>query len=206
MKFLLLFLIQSLLLCFVSSNSDYDVYVKAQNLLKKKLSLIYNRFELNTPEGTALFTVPQNLPTTLWDINKNKFALNILEKSEYKTLFSGSSVTAGHDNYYNQSYPFVYERALKPVFDILDVDFIVHNIAQGTNPCSPYVYCYETMGGFIPDTFIWEQVRNCLFSLSFFFLFLFFFSLFFSSLLFSFLFLSSLNFLSFSNIFFSLVF
>ena len=46
-------------------------------------------------------------------------------------IFGGSSVTAGHDNYYNQSYPFVFERRMTRIFQALNIDLKVHNIAQG---------------------------------------------------------------------------
>jgi hypothetical protein len=79
----------------------------------------------------------------------------------FLAIFGGSSVTAGHDNYYNQSYPLVVRNHLTPIFDMLGVDLNVHNIAQGANPCVPYDLCYESMGGFDPDFVNWEQSYNC---------------------------------------------
>jgi len=76
----------------------------------------------------------------------------------------GSSVTAGHDNYFNQSYPLVFERRMRPIFDgntntnintntntniislALGVKFIVHNIAMGANNCRPYNMCHDAQG------------------------------------------------------------
>jgi len=103
-------------------------------------------------------------------MQKYKIAVKILEslqnKSEnstttYLMVFGGSSVTAGHDNYYYQSHPFVFERRLKDIFKSIGIDLLVRNIAQGANNCLPYNYCYEAMGGFDADFIMWEQSFNC---------------------------------------------
>lgn len=73
-----------------------------------------------------------NMPDYAWDILKYKIAKKFIDRnSSFLFIFGGSSVTAGHDNYYNQSYPLVLERRLKPVFDALGISLLVHNIAQG---------------------------------------------------------------------------
>jgi hypothetical protein len=76
-------------------------------------------------------------------------------------IFGGSSVTAGYDNYYNQSYGKVFERRMKPLFDALNIDLQVNIIAQGANPCRPYNLCYEPMGGSNADWLGWEQSYSC---------------------------------------------
>jgi hypothetical protein len=70
-------------------------------------------------------------------------------------VFGGSSVTAGHDNQYQQSYPQVFQRRMKSIFEQLHIEFSVRNIAQGANDCYPSDLCYETMGGFDPDFLGW---------------------------------------------------
>jgi hypothetical protein len=70
-------------------------------------------------------------------------------------VFGGSSVTAGHDNHFNQSYPLIFQKRMKPIFDKLEIELIVHNIAQGANACLPSDLCYETMGGFESDFYSW---------------------------------------------------
>jgi hypothetical protein len=70
-------------------------------------------------------------------------------------VFGGSSVTAGHDNLMNQSYPLIYQKRMKPTFQSLGIDLIVHNIAQGDNECIPSDLCYETMGGYQSDFYSW---------------------------------------------------
>ena len=80
---------------------------------------------------------------------------------EFLFVFGGSSVTAGHDNWFDQSYPMVFERRVAGVFDALGVPLTVRNIAQGANNCLPYNYCQAAMGGDTPDFLNWEQSFNC---------------------------------------------
>ena len=102
-----------------------------------------------------------------WEALKYKYGKKILEshlpenrnansqKSTFIYVFGGSSVTAGHDNYYNQSYPKVFERRMQPIYDALGVDLSVRNIAIGSVGCDPYNACYETFGGTDPDFITW---------------------------------------------------
>jgi hypothetical protein len=87
---------------------------------------------------------------------KSIFAKKILSPdSTYKMIFGGSSVTAGHDNHFNQSYPLIVEKRLRPLFEELGVRLDVKNIAQGANDCLPYDLCYDTMGGSDGDFYGW---------------------------------------------------
>ena len=75
-------------------------------------------------------------------------------------VFGGSSVTAGHDNYYWQSYPLIFEARMKRIMKAMGVTLKVHNIAQGGNDCLPSELCYN-IGGEHPDLIGWEQSFNC---------------------------------------------
>ena len=87
---------------------------------------------------------------------KYQFAKKIVgDNSKYVAVFGGSSVTAGHDNKYNESYPEVFGRKIGPVLEALGINFAVRNIAQGANACYPSNACYESMGGFDPDFINW---------------------------------------------------
>ena len=96
---------------------------------------------------------------------KYKMLLRIVENDsenkQYLMIFGGSSVTAGHDNLYNSSYPLVIRRRLTPLFNKLGISFKSHNIAQGANDCIPYNLCLESMGNLNPDWIGWEQSYNC---------------------------------------------
>jgi hypothetical protein len=88
---------------------------------------------------------------------KYQFARKITssKNEEYRMTFGGSSVTAGHDNQYRQSYPEVIGRKVRPILEAFGIPTLIHNIAQGANGCFPSNFCYESMGGFDPDFVGW---------------------------------------------------
>ena len=134
---------------------------KAKGIAQDLLSLIYHRYEIDGV-GAFFWRTAQNIPDYGWDIMKYKFATKALEgKQNFLMAFGGSSVTAGHDNHYRQSYPLIVRKRLVSLFAAMGVKLVVHNIAMGANPCSPYDLCYESMGGNDPDWIGWEQSYNC---------------------------------------------
>ena len=76
-------------------------------------------------------------------------------------LMIGSSVTAGHDSYFNQSFPMIVNKRMSSILSALGINLTVHNIAQSANNCYPYDMCYESMGGLDADFIGWEQSYNC---------------------------------------------
>jgi hypothetical protein len=103
-----------------------------------------------------------------WRIYKAKFINLFIQNinnqknknvTKFVIGFSGSSVTAGHDNYFNESYPAVLERTLQKVFKPLGIELEVRNHAMGNNPCYPYDACMGTHLGDDVDIITWEQVR-----------------------------------------------
>lgn len=137
---------------------------KAKEQCEEVLSLIYNRYELGGSIGQNFLLATQNMESEAWEILKHKFAIRMLQDNtdnDYLMIFGGSSVTAAHDNYYNQSYPAIFEQRVGPILKSLGVKLTVHNIAQGANNCSPYQLCYESMGGLDPEFVGWEQSYNC---------------------------------------------
>lgn len=146
----------------LSSALSYE-FVKGKELINAAANLIHQRFEFSKPDTRQFFLEVSNLPPYSWDIQKYKIAKKIVDgnNSSYLMIFGGSSVTAGHDNYYEQSHPFVFERRVSAAFEALGVKLIVRNIAQGANNCRPFDYCYESMGGENADFILWEQSFNC---------------------------------------------
>ena len=140
--------------------SPFDL-AKGKMIAQDLLSLIYHRYELDGA-GASFWRTAQNIPDYGWDIMKYKFATKTLKGNQnFLMVFGGSSVTAGHDNHYRQSYPLVVRKRLIPLFAVMGIKLIVHNFAMGANPCSPYDLCYESMGGSDPDWVGWEQSYNC---------------------------------------------
>jgi len=115
-----------------TSFADLHALHAAKSQADKLANLIYQRFEFHNKDWFQFFMGSSNMPDYAWDILKYKVAKKFVDgNSTFLFIFGGSSVTAGHDNYYNQSYPLVLERRLKPVFDALGISLLVHNIAQG---------------------------------------------------------------------------
>lgn len=126
------------------------------------LSLIYNRYEYNTPRGRLFVTMQSNMKEKDFELIKLIFLKKLTaNKPKYKMVFGGSSVTAGHDNFFKDSHPKVLETRMRPIFEALGVEFEVRNIAQGANDCAPSNMCYEAMAGEGGDFFLWEQSFNC---------------------------------------------
>jgi hypothetical protein len=142
--------------------ADEPDFETAKTELQKVLSLIHNRYELGGGVGNNFFLASNNIGKSSWEVLRYKFAHKIVSKdASFLMVFGGSSVTAGHDNYYNQSYPFIFERRMKGIFSTLGIALTVRDIALGANNCAPYILCYESMGGSDPDFLGWEQSYNC---------------------------------------------
>lgn len=58
-------------------------------------------------------------------------------QSEFVVGVMGTSVTAGHDNYFNQSYPVRWGVLMEPAFTDTNVSLVVRNHAMGWNPIHP---------------------------------------------------------------------
>jgi hypothetical protein len=77
--------------------------------------------------------------------------------------FAGYSVTVGRGNYYNQSYPFVVERILAPLFQTEfnnEIQLIVRNSAIGGIPSFPYGFCFNHFLGNDANVISWDYSMN----------------------------------------------
>ncbi|TFJ81826.1 hypothetical protein NSK_007073 [Nannochloropsis salina CCMP1776] len=70
--------------------------------------------------------------------------------------FAGTSVTAGHDNYFNESYPIVLERLLLDSYTAAGLNLEVRNHAMGFNPAIPAAFCVRSQLGEDTDVAAWE--------------------------------------------------
>jgi hypothetical protein len=70
--------------------------------------------------------------------------------------FAGTSVTAGHDNFFNQSYPLVFGRELNRSFSAAGIDLVIRNHAMGNNPTVPSCFLVDTQLGLDTDVAVWE--------------------------------------------------
>lgn len=79
----------------------------------------------------------------------------------FVVAFTGSSVTAGHDSLYSQSFPSLLQEIMTPALAALGVSFESRNSALGNNPCFPYDVCVHMFVGDDADLVHWEQSYNC---------------------------------------------
>lgn len=145
----------------ISSDLSFD-YLGAKSAAQEVLNLIYHRYELSGNIGPEFFYTTNNIGAFTFDVIKYKIAAKAMRGNQtFVMIFGGSSVTAGHDSYFNQSFPMIVKSRMAPAFEKLGIKLVVRNIALGANPCIPYIYCYESMGGLNPDFVAWEQAYNC---------------------------------------------
>ena len=143
----------ALLIC-VSIITYLDAFVysslnQSRILINKSLNKIHYRYSLDDNFKVKFFYLLSNMNIHSWEVLKLKFAVKILAPtaSNFTMIFGGSSVTAGHDNYYHEAYPFVFEREMSGALKAVNVDLVVRNIAMGSNQCIPSNLCYTSMGG-----------------------------------------------------------
>lgn len=72
-----------------------------------------------------------------------------------------SSVTAGHDSYFNASTPVVTGVIMDNAFKDLNVPLEAKNMALGNNPCVPYDVCVKFFSGYDADIVHWGQNYFC---------------------------------------------
>jgi len=72
-------------------------------------------------------------------------------------VFGGTSVTAGHDNKFEESYPFFFKRFLECSFQAAGLTLRVRNAAQGFNQGLPYGLCSSSYLGLDADLVFWEM-------------------------------------------------
>lgn len=136
-------------------------FERAKLLCSKLRNEIHNSWQIDKfPE----FKKTVHIPKAEWETYKQKFQhllTHASNKTKFIIAFGGSSVTAGHDNYLNESYPAIVEKQLKPIFDLLGVQLSVLNAAIGNNPCYPYDMCMESHIPPDVDMISWEQSLNC---------------------------------------------
>lgn len=91
--------------------------------------------------------------------NTNKNNNNGMNK--FTMSFGGYSVTVGRGNYFHQSYPFIMEKILKPLFEeSLHLELVVRNSAIGGIPSFPYGWCLPNFLGDDSDIISWDFGMN----------------------------------------------
>ena len=140
----------------------------AVKVTDKILDTMFERWKIR--EYPA-FLSSVEMTETSWEVLRVKLQVKILKSltaggkklsdgstNKFVVSFLGSSVTAGHDSLFNQSFSELTRGFMKPAFDAIDIELEVINGAMGNNPCLPYDVCVKTFAGLEADIIHWEQV------------------------------------------------
>ncbi len=118
----------------IDPKETLKVKLDKRSILSDELvNLIHQRYEFDNFKLFQFFLISWNIQGHGWDILKYKLAIKLLSDdldSRFVMVFSGTSVTAGYDNNYNDSYPSLLERKLSPVLSAMGIKLVVRNIAQ----------------------------------------------------------------------------
>ena len=77
-------------------------------------------------------------------------------RDPYVISISGMSVVAGHGNYFRDAYASVFNRTIRPLFEMARVPLEVNNRALGGMPEMPYSWCAKEFLGDDADVVTWE--------------------------------------------------
>jgi len=94
------------------------------------------------------------------DYIKRKFLKAIITQGNFTITTLGTSVSAGHDNFYNESHPFVIQREMEQLLATAGVTLRSLNHAMGNQPVMPMSLCTHTMGDPNTDLYIYEFSMN----------------------------------------------
>jgi hypothetical protein len=133
-----------------------DRAIKVNNLILEELSKKYGD---DSPQ--MVYNDAMGISAEAKAFLKAKMISKIVHQSKFVFAFSGTSVTAGHDNYFNASYPIVFGEIVKPAFKTAGVELESRNFAMGSNPVIPYDLCVQALAGSDVDVVSWEQSMNC---------------------------------------------
>lgn len=150
------------------------------NTLRVQYGSYYNAIffstETNaTSRGRTLFVSGKNSQFLSWSRFQRKLMMKLLtvllqaknsdslSDSELSSLVpfvwatGGHSSTAGHGNFYNQSYTIYLERAAKDVFGGLGLNFTARAYAMGGTTAAPEVaFCMKEIFGMDIDILVWD--------------------------------------------------
>ena len=106
--------------------------LKLRESVNSEVNNIWNYWQVDKYQK---FLSTMHIPAISWQIQKMKFikfiydSLNVHsseQKINFVIGFSGSSVTAGHDNRFNESYPFIFENSFGPILKLLNISLVVN--------------------------------------------------------------------------------
>eukprot|EP01042_Synura_sphagnicola_P007832 gene7832-10030_t len=150
---------------------DYiGALTEAVRQIRVDTNLIHQRLEMDYEPWQDFYMMIWNMPEHAWEIIRYKFAVKILkgfleqQPPSFTMIFTGTSVTAGHESFYSRSYVGIIEERLKKSLTAAGVNLIVRNAAQPAFGCQVNNYCFPSLSigpGEEIDFFAWENTFNC---------------------------------------------
>lgn len=143
--------------------------LNAINITDTLINELHQRWEI---DNFPLFLKSAYVPHSSWQAMRNRLATKIIRSmiqqskhsSAYEKFvisFLGSSVTAGHDSPFNNSFPVQVGHMMQSAFRAMDIHLDSRNVGIGNNPCMPYDACPQVFAGTDADVVLWEQSFNC---------------------------------------------
>ena len=126
-----------------SSKQDFmTALTKATTITTDLLKNMYEKWQISKFPN---FLQSAAMTHTSWEVLKLKYQQKLLqqalsnEEESMKMIisFMGSSVTAGHDSPFNQSFPILTQELMAPAFKPMKMTLTTRNAAMGNNPCMP---------------------------------------------------------------------
>lgn len=171
-KYVSIFIILSNFMLVHSISSYQDLLTRLHTAIEtanSSIAEIHTRWQIDKYPN---FLKSASMSQSSWDIMKCMFKRKIIQaltskssNSDAKTSliisFMGSSVAAGHDSYFNQTYSEVVLNLLEKPLGSIGITVVSRNRAIGNNPCIPYDLCSGVYAGRDADIIHWEQTYNC---------------------------------------------
>ena len=138
----------------------------AQKSTNQQLRSIHREWDI---DNYPSFLMSCGMSHMAWNELVLKFVESIVESntnananaSSFIISYTGTSITAGHDSYFNQSYPRIVNEYMQPAFVAAGIPLVVRSVGYGNNPCMPYAPCRSTIAGSDADIVHWEQTIEC---------------------------------------------
>lgn len=143
---------------------------EAVRQIRADTNLIHQRFEMDYEPWQDFYMMIWNMPEHAWEIIRYKFAVKILkgfldpQAPSFTMIFTGTSVTAGHESFYGRSYVGIIEERFKKTLAAAGIQLVVRNAAQPAFGCQVNNYCFPSLSinpGEEIDFFAWENTFNC---------------------------------------------
>lgn len=148
----------------VSADKRLASFQAAKKALEERLRVDYGSYyeAIFYEEGSFrhVFTSGDKASTLSHNRLKRKLKMKLLQQAgppQFIWATGGHSATAGHGNFYDESYTAYLEKAAQPVFESIGMTFVGRNYAMGGTAAGPEVaLCIREIFGQDIDALVWD--------------------------------------------------